>query len=310
MRHSVHTLEEVFNWFDESVEFKDFNGLKTVSNLLNYSLFKEKGTACCNSKNCEVTGTYFALERTSGPIKNIYNNWHFNLYGKRSNGKEVLITKDHVKPKSKGGSDDMSNLQTMCYRCNTKKGSMHIEEFRAIQQNVDFNWSIDNELHIKKRMNERYGININTDEYKKICRLTKMKSTMVHYINGHKTIRKIKFNGIDVYPVYSSTIHSILTVLDPNKIQEEIMKVPDWGTSFSQECLSAFYKAKITFEAEYRDDFEDNKSRAIYFNSCTHPKIMFAKWKEYEEQVHILLWQAVKEQFKHKIINKEHEHIN
>lgn len=39
------------------------------------------------------------------------------------NGKEVLMTKDHIIPKSKGGADDISNYQTMCERCNEAKGN-------------------------------------------------------------------------------------------------------------------------------------------------------------------------------------------
>jgi 5-methylcytosine-specific restriction endonuclease McrA len=35
----------------------------------------------------------------------------------------ILMTVDHRIPKSKGGSDDLSNLQTMCHSCNHKKGS-------------------------------------------------------------------------------------------------------------------------------------------------------------------------------------------
>lgn len=37
------------------------------------------------------------------------------------NGKEVLMTKDHIIPKSKGGANDISNYQTMCKRCNEAK---------------------------------------------------------------------------------------------------------------------------------------------------------------------------------------------
>lgn len=33
------------------------------------------------------------------------------------------LTIDHIKPRSKGGSDDPSNLRTLCRMCNSKKGN-------------------------------------------------------------------------------------------------------------------------------------------------------------------------------------------
>jgi hypothetical protein len=48
---------------------------------------------------------------------------HVNLYHKDENGKFTLFTKDHIIPKSKGGTDDLTNLQTMCSPCNFIKGN-------------------------------------------------------------------------------------------------------------------------------------------------------------------------------------------
>lgn len=35
------------------------------------------------------------------------------------------LTMDHILPVSKGGSDEETNLQVMCFQCNTRKGNVH-----------------------------------------------------------------------------------------------------------------------------------------------------------------------------------------
>jgi len=42
-------------------------------------------------------------------------------------GADKGLTLDHVKPRSKGGSNHFSNLQTLCFSCNTKKGSNEVD---------------------------------------------------------------------------------------------------------------------------------------------------------------------------------------
>jgi hypothetical protein len=66
---------------------------------------------------CDLEGTMMAMEKEECDIS-----YHFNLYG-IVDGKEILITKDHIIPKSKGGKSCLSNYQTMCIRCNEKKGN-------------------------------------------------------------------------------------------------------------------------------------------------------------------------------------------
>jgi len=44
------------------------------------------------------------------------------MYRIDENGDEILYTKDHIKPKSRGGKNNIINYQTMCYNCNLKKG--------------------------------------------------------------------------------------------------------------------------------------------------------------------------------------------
>jgi hypothetical protein len=49
-------------------------------------------------------------------------NYHLNLYAEKDN-REILFTKDHIIPKSRGGKNILANYQTMCVECNNKKGN-------------------------------------------------------------------------------------------------------------------------------------------------------------------------------------------
>lgn len=44
---------------------------------------------------------------------------------------KYTITIDHVVAKSKGGSDDLSNLVASCKHCNGRKSDRPVEEFEA-----------------------------------------------------------------------------------------------------------------------------------------------------------------------------------
>lgn len=82
-----------------------------------YWTFLRKGLKCVT---CGIEGQYFRKERHRVTEEGKY---HFNLYAVDSEGDEVLITKDHVIPKSKGGRNHISNYQTMCIVCNMEKGA-------------------------------------------------------------------------------------------------------------------------------------------------------------------------------------------
>jgi len=44
-------------------------------------------------------------------------------------GSTENLTVDHIRPKSKGGTDTADNLVTACRPCNQAKGSMHVDVF-------------------------------------------------------------------------------------------------------------------------------------------------------------------------------------
>ena len=83
--------------------------------LQRYKLFK-KERKCVK---CGRVGTLMSLEKCSKKRSSTYV---FHLYC-IENDKAVLMTKDHIIPKSKGGPNTMENYQTMCEYCNRQKGS-------------------------------------------------------------------------------------------------------------------------------------------------------------------------------------------
>ena len=98
-----------------------FLGEEVNLGTLNIRMHFHKGVDCI-AKDCTAKGAYFKMERSPGPPHILYSQWHLNLYAIDDAGKEVLMTKDHRHPKSKGGQDTLENLDPMCTVCNAKKG--------------------------------------------------------------------------------------------------------------------------------------------------------------------------------------------
>lgn len=76
--------------------------------------FHEKGLKCVS---CQREGKYLIATKDRGGAI------HIDVYTKDFE----LMTVDHIKPKSKGGSYDIENLDPMCAKCNTKKGNKYKE---------------------------------------------------------------------------------------------------------------------------------------------------------------------------------------
>ena len=116
-----YSPEMVFAAFPDYILFSKykqkilFDGDLIKSNSQRLQTFKLKGCTCVR---CGLVGTYFVKEKHAND-----GSYHLNLYGVDKDGKEILFTKDHIIPKSKGGIDDISNYQTVCVKCNMSKGN-------------------------------------------------------------------------------------------------------------------------------------------------------------------------------------------
>lgn len=121
-RKSIHSIEQIRELTKDVLFEEDKRNAKVEldgdiikGNSQRYQTFFKKGTKCVF---CGIEGKYFAKEKVSSD-----KSYHLNLYAIDENSNEVLMTKDHILPKSKGGKDEIDNYQTMCIRCNVAKGN-------------------------------------------------------------------------------------------------------------------------------------------------------------------------------------------
>ena len=131
-----YSLDEVFKFVNENQDFADnrkrveFDGHMIKPYSVRYRTFIEKGHHCVS---CGVEGSYFVKERHQSAKKKKYNDalpYHLNLYATTEDGEEVLMTKDHVIPYAKGGSNSVDNMVAMCTTCNFDKGTTLPDEWQ------------------------------------------------------------------------------------------------------------------------------------------------------------------------------------
>lgn len=111
------SLDDVFPHVTEDLTKREYAvGDKTHTVRMDserYHVFKENHRCVA----CGLAGTKLLLDLNPGDTSP-----HFNMYAEES-GRLVLMTKDHKIPKSKGGTDALSNFRTMCATCNNIRGN-------------------------------------------------------------------------------------------------------------------------------------------------------------------------------------------
>ena len=118
-------LDDVFPFITEELSYRNFQvgdiSYKVKMDSLRYRTFKRSPRCVA----CGLKGDKFVLERDNGARKA-----HFNFYG---NG--VLMTRDHIIPKSLDGPETVENMQTCCTVCNFIKDSYNFspEQIRELR---------------------------------------------------------------------------------------------------------------------------------------------------------------------------------
>lgn len=60
----------------------------------------------------------------------VYERDNFTCQSCDRTQQQTQLTIDHIIPLAKGGTNDLSNLQTLCFACNRRKSDSHDPRFR------------------------------------------------------------------------------------------------------------------------------------------------------------------------------------
>lgn len=120
VRHGKYEIDHILNVWNR----KRLDGKAIRHTRKKIKVFKKYGTNCVY---CGLRGSFFAVEWNKKAYKR--PTWHLNLYADVPGGGTRLMTMDHVKPKSAGGKDSLSNLRPACSKCNERKSNIPLLEW-------------------------------------------------------------------------------------------------------------------------------------------------------------------------------------
>lgn len=277
-----------------------FDGAEVNIGMLNIRLYAAKG---CDCIHCKLPGSFFRVERM-GKGNSIFNEWHLNLYGVNEYGTEILMTKDHIHARSKGGGDEIKNLQPMCEICNVKKKDMPMHEFQAKHGTPQPSKYDMHYAKVAKRMLERYDYNLTKEQFGRMQKLVN-KARVIKEIGAGNSIREVVIDGLSVKVFYHGTQRCIISAME-NQPDEwfHVNMVPNF-VKHDEERAKSIYSMILERAKEQLSQFPITKETpaadiARYIQSCEYPPVMFLLWKTPEQAYRIsqVTWTLVQKKIK------------
>lgn len=303
------TVEEVLSQVDDSTpKYKSafFHGIEVNIGISNLKVFKNKGVVC---KHCNIVGNVFYIERNGALEWSKYSEWHLNLYAQNLSGQRVMLTKDHILPKSKGGPDTLDNYQTLCENCNSRKGNKFEDGAWSLDKTKStikaiLNFNDEKVAYCFNKcqsgMKDKYHEEINEEDYSSMVEKAtgKYKGTVkiVHVLSVNKTIREIEFRGKQVWLIYNTADRVINTVMEPRPYKDYFRFVPHWAKEMEQAVLADYDKILDDAKSKLIDKGTE-KDTALYFRTLKHSKLMFCLWKDKPFGANDYIWRVLKEKY-------------
>ena len=155
-------------------------------------VFYHKGCKCVE---CGIEGTLLALGKDRGGL-------HLDVY----TDDFYPLTVDHIIPKSKGGSNELDNLQPMCCLCNWKKGNgdkpgQIRNKYPVKKQKVSSN-EFKNSLLLLNNEQLKIGDFVYRRNGKKIKELGYISKFLINPFSKHESIM-IQGNDVSMYSLKS-----------------------------------------------------------------------------------------------------------
>ncbi len=121
-------------WLTPSIQHKFDSHIKLINKVkeilpVSYVVIEVSSFDFQKMQNPEISGVEYQQGELQGYEVREYLLEKFNRTCVYCGKTDVPLEVEHIVPKSRGGSDKVSNLATSCHKCNQKKGDRTAEEF-------------------------------------------------------------------------------------------------------------------------------------------------------------------------------------